>query len=94
MRLARVITRVRDFSFALLAAILQVSKCHLPTRAWRLCVDIRGVMALMCDTKQAISEEKIGPVETGGYGLVLSSELTYLNSNRRSKFINKLYSGC
>ena len=49
--------------FALFAAILQVSTCHLC--AWGPCVGVRRAMALIGDAKQATGEGKSGPVETG-----------------------------
>ena len=49
--------------FALFAAISQASTRHL--RAWGPCVGVRRATALIGDTKQATSEGKSGPVETG-----------------------------
>ena len=55
--------KTRKNSFALFAAISQVSACH--PCAWGPCVGVRRAMALTGDAKQATSEGRSGPVEIG-----------------------------
>ena len=55
--------KAQKSSFALLAAISQDSTCHLCVLGPS--VGLHRAMALIGDTKQAKSEGKSGPIETG-----------------------------
>ena len=57
--------------YALFAAISQVSTCHLCP--WGPCMGVRWAMVLIGNAKQATSEGKSGPVETGLTELVATT---------------------
>ena len=83
MRLVRLIVRLeerkvdgrktRKNSFALFAAISQVLTFHLC--AWGLAWGVCQALPVIGDTKQAMSEGKSGPVETGLTGLAATALL-------------------